>query len=404
MEIIFETQRVILEQFTARPLYLRAAYKQLTLNNHITGILGGRGVGKTTWLLKVAVDNGALDGQALYISMDQAYFLNETLLDLVDRLYKETRVRVLCIDEIHKHPNWQQQLKNIADIYHDFRIVFTSSSYLDLIRSQYDLSRRVTLLTLSGFSFREYLEYRFSLSLPTLHFEYLLEKPSSIKVSQEVPEILRLFHEYLSIGYYPLCTQLEEPFEIYQALQFAVQKTIYEDIASVYSLKTPTLVRLEKLYQYVLTTTPGELNANKLAQALETDFNSVQQYLVMLEEAGLIRALRTEQVGKAQIKKPKKLFAENSNLIYANSLGIRPEQVIGTVRETFIFNQLKHAGIDCHYSKVGDIKTEQGVLEVGGKNKTASQIKGVQEAWIAADGILIGMGKRIPLYAFGFLY
>lgn len=44
------------------------------------------------------------------------------------------------------------------------------------------------------------------------------------------------------------------------------------------------------------------------------------------------------------------------------------------------------------------------MLEIGGKNKTASQIKGIQEAWIAADGILIGMGKRIPLYAFGFLY
>ena len=42
-------------------------------------------------------------------------------------------------------------------------------------------------------------------------------------------------------------------------------------------------------------------------------------------------------------------------------------------------------------------------FEVGGKGKDATQIKDVENGWLAVDGIEIGQGKRIPLWLFGFL-
>lgn len=89
----------------------------------------------------------------MYVSADDVYFLERSLFDLVDQLYKETDVRLLCIDEVQKYPNWIQDLKNISDTYLDFRLVFSRSSMIDLIRSKYDLSRRVTTYHLHGFSF-----------------------------------------------------------------------------------------------------------------------------------------------------------------------------------------------------------------------------------------------------------
>ena len=43
-------------------------------------------------------------------------------------------------------------------------------------------------------------------------------------------------------------------------------------------------------------------------------------------------------------------------------------------------------------------------FEVGGKNKDSSQIKNIENAWLALDNIEIGQGNRIPLWLFGYLY
>ena len=41
---------------------------------------------------------------------------------------------------------------------------------------------------------------------------------------------------------------------------------------------------------------------------------------------------------------------------------------------------------------------------MGGKNKKATQIKKEPNAFVAADGIELGIGNKIPLWLFGFLY
>ena len=56
-------------------------------------------------------------------------------------------------------------------------------------------------------------------------------------------------------------------------------------------------------------------------------------------------------------------------------------------------------------SKFGDFIIDDAyTFETGGPSKTAEQIRGIPNAYIAADGIKGSAGKKIPLWLFGFLY
>ena len=77
---------------------------------------------------------------------------------------------------------------------------------------------------------------------------------------------------------------------------------------------------------------------------------------------------------------------------------------IGSIRETFFQQQLrvKH---QLSYTPKGDFLVDNTYsFEVGGPDKTNKQISGVENAYIAADGIEYGFKNKIPLWLFGFLY
>ena len=115
MDQLFELQKLLLEQFKQQDFYHRDIFDEINFDNSVTGILGTRGVGKTTFLLHTILKKNQENVRALYISADHVYFLENKILDLVDKLYKEMDVRLLCIDEIHKYQHWQQELKNFSD-------------------------------------------------------------------------------------------------------------------------------------------------------------------------------------------------------------------------------------------------------------------------------------------------
>lgn len=403
MQALFEYQHIIFSQFNVDSIYHRSLFDQISLDNYVTGIVGSRGVGKTTLLLREALKQGAEAGRALYVSADNLFFLKNTLLSLVDQLYKETDVRLLCIDEIHKYPAWTQELKNIADIYPSFRLLFSGSSSIDLIHGRYDLSRRVTLLHLRGLSFREYLEFTLKRPFPKLDFATFPAMHLDFAKSLNLPEILKHFKTYLSTGYYPFFRQFKQDWEKFQTIEHIVQKTIYEDVALFKSMKTQSLGVLERLYKYVLSSPPGELSAFKLANALGKDFETISDYLSLLEQAGLIRFLWSRQTGKAALRNPLKIYPDNTNLIYAAHMHALPDDLKGKVRETFVMNQLQNAQIPVYYTETGDFQGDHFIFEVGGKNKTSKQIQGLENAWVVAEGVLLGSKNTLPLYLLGFL-
>jgi len=400
---LFDIQQIIFGQFEKQAYYPRKVFQRINLDNFATGIVGSRGIGKTTFLLKHAIDNGAREGRALYVSADNLYFLNNPLFELVDQLYKETDVRLLCIDEIHKYPNWNQELKNIIDTYPEFRILFSGSSTIDLIHAKYDLSRRVTLFTLHGLSFREYLEIKLQKEFPVLSLNELIKNHATF-ASKIDDQILKHYQEYLRVGYYPFFSSFTQEREKFQAIENTTQKTIYEDIGTLHALKTPTLLLIEQLFKFVINSAPGELSAYKLAHNLGKDFESITTYLRYLQEAGLIRFIYSQSTGHAALRKPVKMFPENTNLIFASYLPVKQDKVIGKIRETFVINQLQNANLSVFYSEKGDFKVEDFIFEVGGSSKTSKQIKGLENSYILADGILVGRSRQIPLYLLGFLY
>ncbi|MCB1110901.1 MAG: hypothetical protein KDK64_07950 [Chlamydiia bacterium] len=44
------------------------------------------------------------------------------------------------------------------------------------------------------------------------------------------------------------------------------------------------------------------------------------------------------------------------------------------------------------------------ILGDRGAGKTTRQISGVDHSYLAVDDIEVGLGKKVPLYLFGFLY
>jgi predicted AAA+ superfamily ATPase len=404
VEQLFEIQRIILEQIENEPFLWRRQFERFTATQNVCGIVGARGVGKTTFLLHQAIRAGAKKREALYVSADNLFFLTHTLLSVAEYLYKQTNTRVLLIDEIHKYPNWKLELKNIVDTFPSIQIFFSGSSMIDLIHGKYDLSRRVILHKLSGFSFREYLEYYFQIQIAPLEMETILSSHLEIAQDLKITGVLKYFNDYLKLGYYPFFKKYTHDRDRFQALDNAVQMTIYEDIATLHALKTSSLVTIEQLYKFTLNSSPGELNASKLANALGKDFETISNYLKYLEQAGLIRFLFPASSGKAALKNPVKMYPDNTNLMYAAYLPLAQDQIRGKLRETFFVNQIQNGELPIFYSKVGDFKVQDFIFEIGGKGKTGRQVKGEMNSFVLSDDLLVGSSQTIPLYLFGFLH
>jgi hypothetical protein len=69
-----------------------------------------------------------------------------------------------------------------------------------------------------------------------------------------------------------------------------------------------------------------------------------------------------------------------------------------SVLRTFVFNQLYNAGFKVSSPKAGDFLFEEYTLEIGGKNKTTSKGKHLDNYLVVADDIEIGMGNKVPPY------
>lgn len=159
-------------------------------------------MGKTTMMCQRCALSG---GKGVNVSLDQLWFNEHTIVDLVDYHYKHGG-RELYLDEMHRYPrdNWEQEIKNIHDSYSDYKVVFTGSSMLQLNSKIADLSRRVVEYELAGLSFREFLAFKEIFDRNPLTLEYILNNHSVI--ASEISSkciVIKEFEEYIKRGYYP---------------------------------------------------------------------------------------------------------------------------------------------------------------------------------------------------------
>ena len=135
--------------------FIRYKYDEINWNGRLVGIVGPRGVGKSTMILqRIKLSK---EGHHLYVSADNIYFSNHSLIDFADEFIKEGGTH-LYIDEIHKYAGWSRELKQIYDMHPSLNLIFTGSSVLDIKKGEADLSRRALMYMMQGLSFREYLQ------------------------------------------------------------------------------------------------------------------------------------------------------------------------------------------------------------------------------------------------------
>ena len=139
----------------------------------------------------------------------------------------------------------------------------------------------------------------------------------------------------------------------------------------------------------------------ELYNQLETDRNQGLKMLYILDRANLLNILSSEKSTLKNMARPDKIYCDNTNIMHSLTHKIDT----GTKRATFFLNQLRSSGHDVLYPNKGDfIEDGKYLFEVGGKDKTFSQIKDIGDSYQAVDDIEIGRGNRIPLWTFGLMY
>lgn len=375
--------------------YKRYLYHKIDWKQQLILLLGHRGTGKTTLLLQhlsESKENGT------YLSLDDIYFESNRLIHLVEELYQKG-IRKIYLDEVHRYLNWSKDLKQIYDDYEDLQIIATGSSILDVSKGSADLSRRSSVYRLQGLSFREYLMIEKNIELNPFPFQEIIEHHHEISGDYlDHFSLEKDFNNYLKFGYYPFF--LESKKEYFQKLQETTNLVIDTDIAPFEELNYATVRTMKKMLYVISQSAPFTPNISKLSEKLGAPRNTLLRLIDLLSQAKIINLLRAETKGVSYLQKPEKIYLENTNLM---SLFSSEKPNIGNNRETFLFNQLTESH-DVTSSKYGDFMIDDTyTIEVGGPSKTAKQIKGVPNAFLALD-IEGGTGKRVPLWLFGFLY
>lgn len=371
--------------------------------SRLTGIVGPRGVGKTTLMLQYIRENSAQNHKVFYFSADSIYFRQSTLLEFINDLYNLEGYRFFFIDEIHKYANWNQELKNLYDAFPDMQIVYSGSSMLELVKGSHDLSRRANLYHLCGMSFREYLNFTTKNDVKPIELSALLANPKDFNRFGHLATVMGYFKQYLATGYYPFV--FEDSHTYYERVMRIIDKIIFEDIPSYFDLKTNNLHLFKQILSYLTTIPPGEVNTNNIAQNMKVAHQTVFHYLHILESVGLIQIIYPFAGGNQYLRKPQKIFLHNTTLLYTLQQFVSEALNKGTLRELYFIQTMRDAKHQVYYSKPADYQTKDAFFEIGGKNKTAKQITNLNtHAFLVKDDILVASKQVIPLMFLGFIY
>lgn len=389
MEQLFEYSNKLINEVDVN--FTRYLYNDINWNNRLLGVVGPRGVGKTTMVLQY-IHLNLNRSETLYVTAEDFYFANNRLLDLADK-FSKLGGKNLFIDEIHKYPDWAKELKLIYDYHSNLKVVFTGSSVLDIKKGSADLSRRSVVYHMQGLSFREYLALFHNIEADLFSLDQIINHQVALPhVSHPLP----LFTHYLEKGYYPFAK--EDDFDI--RLRQIINQTLESDIPIYANMNVSTGRKLMQLLSIISQSVPFKPNMSKIAEMLGVSRNNIADYFLYIEEAGLIAQLRDNTGGIRGLGKVDKVYLDNTNLIFNLADNIQNK---GNIRETFFLNQtrVKHKVTS---STTIDFSIDELNFEIGGRNKGQKQIQTVENGYVVKDDIENGYLNTIPLWHFGLMY
>ncbi len=357
-------------------------------------VIGPRGVGKTVLLRQIA----AGDKSSFYVSMDT--FGEGNLFDFAKVLSENYGIKSLLIDEIHFFKNYDAELKKIFDFL-EVNIIFTSSVSLSLYESSYDLSRRVKLVNMFPFTFREYIYFKDSVKINPLSMTDIFNR----KWTKNHLKWMYLFDEYLKGGLYPLSM---ENFDVLDVMKNILDKIISKDIPIFANLRMEEVDLIGKTFKFIARATAEDINYSAISRNVGITKHKAQQYLDLLQKAFLVNV--TMPYGTNVLKEPKVLLSLPFRLLYKNY-----DEALGSLREDFAVECLRMRGYDVFYlksprgAKTPDFFIQESdrkfVVEVGGKGKGRKQFKDFKgyDKIMFAHGDVIDDKLKVPLFLLGYL-
>ena len=397
MEELFNRYQRISQKI--QTVFVRSFMQEVNWNARLIGIKGARGVGKTTLLLQYLkinfTDNRAL---TLYVSLDSFAFRGKTLLGLADEFVRNGG-KHLFLDEVHKYPNWAQELKNIYDDYSELQIVFTGSSLLEILNSRADLSRRVVIYHMQGLSFREFIILETGIFFAPLTLESILKDHLHLAglINAKI-KVFPHFEKYLKQGYYPFYREELDLYE--QRVEEVINMMLEIELPLLRGMDIGLVPKIKQLLVIISESVPFVPNIVNLSQKIEIHRTTLMSYLFYLQELGLTYHLLKEARGSVRLQKPAKIYLENTNLMYVLSSFSANR---GNVRETFFANQVGYKHKISFHEKTDFLVDNTYAFEIGGKDKSKKQITGIENAYIVSDEIEYGYQNKIPIWLFGFL-
>ena len=392
--------------------YVRYFLRTYPLKNRFSIVVGQRGVGKTTAIIQHILSsykNDIFTNSALYIQADHFLVGGHSLYEIAEQFYN-LGGKMICFDEIHKYSNWSTELKSIYDTFPKLTIVASGSSALEIYKGSRDLSRRAVVYKMFGMSFREFIEIELGINLKSAGLENIINNHQRIAdsittaVEKKGKKILALFKSYLEYGYYPYFREYKNRELFYLTLEQNIHTTLEGDLIAIYpSLSGNSIKKIKKLLMIIASSVPFTPDLKKLKTTLDVgDERTLKTYLKYLEDAGIILTVSKGNRGLRELEKPEKIYLNNPNLIHAISSRMPLE--IGNLRETF-FLYIVETSHKVSSPAQGDFLVDgRYTFEIGGKNKDFSQIKDIKDSFLGVDNTEIGVGNKIPLWLFGFLY
>ena len=392
MEHFFESHKLLVN--AGDNWIVRELYHEIDWSARIIGIKGFRGVGKTTFLLNFIREQYGDSRDCLYVNLNDFYFSKRRIFSFADEFYKRGG-KVLVLDQIHKYPDWSNELRQCYDELPGLQLIFSSSPVLRIFDGNGNLKDIAKIYHLEGLSFREFLNYRSGSNFGKLSLTDILVRHKEI-----VPDIicdmrpLAYFPEYLKSGYYPYFIRNHEFYS--ESLLRHVNLALEIDVTYLNQIELKYLPKLRKLLQLIGAQMPFSPNVSKISAEIETSRTTVLNYLNYLKDARLIDLL-FENGNNGQLQKPEVVYLHNTNLLHI----IAPDNINNrNLRTTFFYNQVGYQN-SVKSSKSSDFRVNnQFEFVVGGKY---TQAEG-ENCFAAADMIETGEGNVVPLWLFGFLY
>ena len=260
-------------------------------------------------------------------------------------------------------------------------------------------------------SFREYLEFEAGIRVAPVSLNGLVEDHGQLSshvvatLRDRDETVLARFNAYLERGAYPygLGTRTTD---LHAQVMSALQAVLYQDIPTTFGTAPTAPATMQRLLALVTASEPYVPNVESMARTLGISKTTAYAYLDQLERSSVLAFLPQARSGSAAVRKPAKIYLATPTL-YAAVAGVKGLQLsASTLREAFFVSQM--AGeypITAHGTADIRVGGEHPlVVEIGGPGKTQKQLPLDARGVLALDGLEHGLGRTVPLWAFGFVY